>query len=127
MDERMGKEEDGREPTQPTHPGPGDASLLTETRSVGPKAAAGKWVGTQAWKEVAGTQLIFSFPGSLLLPWLGSALCYHQTRVLLREGPECRGSTPRGCALTMSPWLAGPEVPTAEGAAPMAPLPVSLL
>lgn len=84
-------------------------------------------MGTQGWKEAARTLLIFSFPGSLLLPWLGSALCYNQARVLRREGPECRGSTPRECALTMPPWLTGPEVPTAEGAAPMAPLPVSLL
>lgn len=125
-DERMGKEEDGREPTQPTHPGPGDASLLTEIRSVGPKAAAGECVGTQGRKEAAGILLILSFPGCLLLPWLGSALCYNQARVLHREGPECGGSTPGGCALTMSPWLAVPEVPTAEGAAPMAPLPLSL-
>lgn len=125
-DERMGKEEDGREPIQPIHPGPGDASLLTETRSVGPQVAAGECVGTQGRKETAGILLILSFPGILLLPWLGSALCYNQARVLHREGPECGGSTPGGCALTMSPWLAVPEVPTAEGAAPMAPLPLSL-
>lgn len=36
----------------------------------------------------------------------------NQARVLRGEG---RGSTPRGCALTMPPWLVVPVVPTAEG------------
>lgn len=81
-------------------------------------------MGTQRWKEAAGTLLSFSFPeGASCCP--GSALLCATTRH--GEGPECRGSTPRRCALTMPPWLAVPEVPTAEVAAPMAPLPVSLL
>lgn len=74
--------------------------------------------------EVTRTLRSISFSGSLLLPRLRS-LRYSQAQVP-GEAPKWRGGTPRGCPLTVPPWLAVPEVPTVEGAAPMAPLPVSL-
>lgn len=111
----------------PAYPGPGDVSLPTEIRSAAPKL---RWERERRHdgggrKEAARTLLSISFPKSLLLPWLRSALCYNQAQVP-GEGPQWRGGTPRGCPLTMPPWLAVPEVPTVEEAAPMAPLPVSL-
>ena len=54
---------------------------------------------------------------------LGSVL---QPGTGLWGGPGLARGHPRECPLTVPPWLAVPEVPTVEGAAPMAPLPVSL-
>lgn len=41
-DESLEEEEGGRDLAQPTHRGPGDASLLTETGSVAPKSTPGE-------------------------------------------------------------------------------------
>lgn len=55
-------------------------------------------------------QLLISWESPASLARICSVL--NQARVLRGEGG---GSTPRGCALTMPPWLAVPMVPTQRG------------
>lgn len=95
-------------------------------------------MGTQRWKEAAGTLLSFSFPGgSLLLPWLGSALCYNQAwggsgmskehpqemcsyRATLAgrpRGPHRRGGSPHGPASGLAAVTSGTGSDTSGGTA----------
>lgn len=88
-----------------------------------PSLGEREWGHDEGGREAtAKTLLSISIAGSFLLP--SSDLL--GTGIGPWGGPRVLRGHPRGCPLTMPPWLAVLEVPNAEGAVPMALLPVSL-